>query len=61
MRRIVRGAALVVGVSLAITGCGVDRTPRQQSTVGLTAAVLSQEDLPADFLPAEDQQVFARV
>ncbi|MCW2942024.1 MAG: hypothetical protein JWN00_5009 [Actinomycetia bacterium] len=61
MRRIVRGAALVVGGSLAITGCGVDRTPRQQSTVGLTAAVLSQKDLPADFLPAEDQEVFGRV
>jgi hypothetical protein len=61
LRRIVRGAALVTVCSITNAGCGADRPPRDQSAARLTAAVLSQRDMPSDFLPAEDQQVFSRV
>jgi hypothetical protein len=61
LRRIVRGAALVTVCSITNAGCGADRPPRDQSAARLTAAVLSQRDMPSDFLPADDQQVFSRV
>lgn len=64
MKRIVRGAALIIGcaaISGFFAGCSEDRAADQQSTASLTAAVLSKQDLPSDFLPTEDQQVFRGV
>jgi hypothetical protein len=65
VRRIARGAALFAGgvvVSVPLLqGCGVGRTDGHQSTARLTAAVLSVRDLPSDYLPAEDQEVFRRL
>ena len=62
MRRIARGAALLAGgVVFAVPlvqGCATDRPVGHQSTALLTAAVLSKRDLPSDYLPAEDQEVF---
>lgn len=59
MWRIVHGAALVAGTALAVTGCG-ERQPASPVTpeARMTAAVLSQQDMPAGYLPAEDQPVF---
>lgn len=64
MKRIVRGAALAAGcaaVGVGTAGCGVERPAGQSSTARLTAAVLSTQDLPSDYLPAEDHQVFRGV
>jgi len=44
-----------------LQGCGTDRPAGHQSAASLTAAVLSAQDLPSDFLPAEDQKVFGRL
>jgi hypothetical protein len=64
LRRIVRGAALAAGcavVAIGTAGCGAGRPAGDSSTARLTAAVLSTQDLPSDYLPAEDQQVFRGV
>ncbi len=62
MKRIARGAALLVGCATAsvplLAACGTGQSPGHRSAARLTAAVLSTQDLPSDFLPAEDQQVF---
>lgn len=62
MWRIVHGAALVAGPALALAACGGRPAPTPDEAGGpeasLTAAVLSQRDMPPGFLPAEDQQVF---
>jgi hypothetical protein len=60
LRRIVRGTVLVTVCSITMAGCGAD-PPRRRQAARLTTAVLSARDLPPDFLPAEDQQVFGRV
>lgn len=64
MRRIVRGAALAGGsaaAALCTAACGADRPAGDSSAARLTAAILSKQDLPSDYLPAEDQQVFRGV
>jgi hypothetical protein len=62
--RIVRGLAYTTGTMiLTVTGagCGADRAPRVAAEPGLTAAVLSEQDMPADYLPAESTAVFRGV
>ena len=65
MKRIARGAALFAGCATAsvplLAACGTGQSPGHPSAARLTAAVLSTRDLPSDFLPAEDQQVFGRL
>lgn len=64
MRRIVRGAALVAGCAAAAVctaGCGAERPAGDSSTARLTAAILAKKDLPSEYLPADDQQVFRGV
>ncbi|MDX6428365.1 MAG: hypothetical protein QOE54_731 [Streptosporangiaceae bacterium] len=61
MRRIVRGAALVGACTITMAGCGGDRPPEESPAARLTAAVLSVQDMPPDFLPAQDQRVFGRL
>ncbi|GAB3674712.1 hypothetical protein GCM10027589_44740 [Actinocorallia lasiicapitis] len=64
MRRIVRGAVLAIGACTAVAGCGSKvAVPTQQELYSdsLTAAVLTQQDVPRGFLPAQAQPVFRGV
>ncbi|GAA3235079.1 hypothetical protein [Actinocorallia longicatena] len=64
MRRIVRGAVLATGAVMAVAGCGSQvaaPTKKEWSSASLTAAVLSQQDMPEGFLPAQAQAAFRGV
>lgn len=63
MRRIVRGAVLALGAGVAVSGCGSQQAApvKEWSTASLTAAVLSPQDMPRGFLPAEAQEAFRGV
>lgn len=64
MRRIVRGAVAVLGAGMVIAGCGSQNVAvpaKVWSSASLTAAVLSQQDMPRGFLPAEAQEAFQGV
>ncbi|MGI8335358.1 hypothetical protein ACRYCC_35875 [Actinomadura scrupuli] len=58
MERIVRGAALLAIGSVVMTGCAADGPSRESQAAALAAAVLSLQDMPRGFLPAQDQRVF---
>ena len=61
MRRIVRRAACVAGsavLTVAGTGCGAERAAAPTPAQRLAAAALSEDDVPAGFLPAENAAMF---
>ncbi|GAA2576132.1 hypothetical protein SMC26_12550 [Actinomadura fulvescens] len=57
MWRIVGGVLLTTGLAGA-AGCGAKASSSTPSAAGLSAAVLSGSEVPAGFLPAENQRVF---
>lgn len=51
-------AAMSVTVGFAGTGCGAGGAPGDPAEPRLFAAVLTQQDMPPDYLPAENTKVF---
>ncbi len=62
MRRIVRGAVPVVVAAAVAAGCGREAAPEGADfPARLTAAVLTSQDVPGDYLPAQAQPAFRGV
>lgn len=62
MRRIVRGAVLAAAAAALAAGCGRDAAPKGADfPARLTAAVLTSQDVPGDYLPAQPQSAFRGV